>query len=141
MRKIMDKKVACFLILIKNYDAYLKLQTVSTGLSKTILKRKDDYYRQLLDKLNDPKTSAKAYWSILKTPYNGIKIPLIPLILVKNKLILNFKEKANHAMLSNAISASPCTPVSNNSDLPNTTNPISNIFYHPFNSKTRIFLR
>ena len=68
MRKIMDKKVACFLILIKNYDAYLKLQTVSTGLSKTILKRRDDYYRQLLDKLNDPKTSAKAYWSILKPP-------------------------------------------------------------------------
>ena len=59
----MDKKVACksFNTNNKNYDAYLKLQTVSTELSEMILKWKDDYHRQLSDKLNDPKTSAKAY--------------------------------------------------------------------------------
>ena len=61
-----------------------------------ILKRKNDYHRQLSDKLNDPETSAKAYWSILKTLYNGNKIPLIPPILVNNKLISNFREKANY---------------------------------------------
>ena len=80
----------------KSYDAYLKLQTVSTELSEMILKQKDDYYCQLSDKRDDPKTSAKAYWSLLKTLYNGKKIPLIPPILVNNKLISNFKEKANH---------------------------------------------
>ena len=125
-RKIMDKKVACksFNTNNKNYDAYLKLQTVSTELSEMILKQKDDYYCQLSDKLDDPKTSAKAYWSLLKTLYNGKKIPLIPPILVNNKLISNFKEKANHF---NAFFASQCTAVSNDSALPSTTNSVSNV--------------
>ena len=98
----------------KNYDAYLKLQTITTELSEIILKRKKDYYHLLSDKLNDPHTSAKSYWSILKTLYNGKEIPLPP-ILINNKLISNFKEKANHF---NAFFASQCTPVSNNSTLP-----------------------
>ena len=60
---------------------YLKLQTISTELPEMILKRKEDYYCALSDKLNDPHTSATPnhrYWSILKTPYNGKKITLIP---------------------------------------------------------------
>ena len=104
-----------------------------------ILKRKDDYYRQLSGKLDDPKTSAKAYCCILKTLYNGKKIPLIPPIFVNNKLISNFKEKANHC---NTFFASLCTPVSNDSALSSTSNSVSNVsLYHPFNSKTKIFLR
>ena len=61
-RKIMDKKVACnsFGTNNNNYDAYLKLQTISTELSEIILKRKDDYHCQLSGKLSDLKTSAKA---------------------------------------------------------------------------------
>ena len=124
-RKIMDKKVACksFNTDSKNYDAYLNLQTISTELSEMILKRKYDYHRQLSDKLNDKERSAKAYWSILKILYNGKKIPFITPILVNNKLISNFKEKANHF---NASFASQCTPVSNDSVLTNTTNSVSN---------------
>ena len=118
----------------KSYDAYLKLQTVSTELSEMILKWKDDYHRQLSDKLNDPKTSAKAYWSILKTLYNGKKIPLISPILVNNKLISNFKEKANHF---NAFIASQCTPVSNDSALLSTTNSVSNVSLSSFQFKVQ----
>ena len=116
-KNIMAKKNACksFNANKKNYDAYLKLQTISTELSEMILKRKEDYYCALSDKLNDPHTSAKSYWSILKTTHNGKEIPLIPPILINNKLISNFKEKANHF---NAFFASQCTPVSNNSTLP-----------------------
>ena len=79
----------------KNCNAYLKLQTRSTELSEMILKRKDDYNCQLSHKLktSDPKTNAKTYWSFLKTLCDVKKILLIPLILVNNKLILNFKEK------------------------------------------------
>ena len=97
-KKILDKKVACnfFNTNNKNYDSSLKLQTISTELPEIILKRKNDYHRQLSDKLNDPEISAKAYWSILKTLYNGKKIPVIPPVLVNNKLISNFKEKANY---------------------------------------------
>ena len=116
-KKIMTKKYACksFNANKKNCDAYSKLQTISTELSEMILKRKEDYYCALSDKLNDPHTSAKSYWSILKTTHNGKKTPLIPPILINNKLISNFKEKENHF---NAFFASQCTPVSNNSTLP-----------------------
>ena len=60
-KKIMDKKYACkyFNANNKNYDAYLKLQAISTELSEMILERKEDYYRMLSDKLNGPHTSAK----------------------------------------------------------------------------------
>ena len=93
-KKILDKKIACkfFNTNNKNYDSYLKLQTISTKLSEVILKRKNDYHRKLSDKLNDPETSAKAYWSILKSLCNRKEIPLIPPILVNNKPISNFKE-------------------------------------------------
>ena len=123
-KKIMAKKHACksFNANKKNYDAYLKLQTISTELSEMILKRKEDYYCVLSDKLSDPHTSAKSYWSILKTLYNAKKIPLIP-TLINNKLISNFKEKKNH---SNAFFASQCTPVSKNSYWPLLTTPVTN---------------
>ena len=123
---IMGKKVACksFITNNKSYDAYLKFQTVSIELPEMILKQKDDYHHKLSDKLSDPKTSGKAYWSILKTLYNAKKIPLIPLILVNNKLISNFKEKANHF---NPFFASQCTPVANDSALLSTTNSVSNV--------------
>ena len=79
-KKIMAKKYAddSFNANKKNYEVYLKLQTISTELSEMILKRKEDYYFLLSDKLNDPRNSAKSYWSVMKILYNGKKIPLIP---------------------------------------------------------------
>ena len=45
------------------------------------------YNHNIIDsKLNDPKTSAKSYWSILKIFYNG-KIPVIPPFLINNELV------------------------------------------------------
>ena len=102
-KKIMPKKLACnsFNVSKKNYDAYLKLQTISTELSEMILKRKEDYYGLLSDKLNDPHTIAKSYWSILKTLYNnGKKMLLIPPILINDKLISNSKRKQTISMPS-----------------------------------------
>ena len=66
-------------------------------------------------KLNDPKSSAKTYWSIIKFFYNDSKIPLIPPLLVNNKIVSDFTEKAN---LFNDFFATQCTPLSNNSILP-----------------------
>ena len=75
-KKIIDKKYECkyFIANNKNYDAYLKLQAISTELSEMILKQKEDYFHMLSDKRNEPHTSVKSYWSILKTLYNGRKI-------------------------------------------------------------------
>ena len=51
-RKILDKRSACksFDTNKKSYDACLKLETILTKLSEMILKRKNDYHRQLSDK-------------------------------------------------------------------------------------------
>ena len=65
-------------------------------------------------KLNNPKTSAKIYWSVLKSFYNDSKKPLLPPLLVNNKIVSDFTEKAN---LFNDFFATQCTPLSNNNIL------------------------
>ena len=82
-----------------------------------ISKRKKEYYDQLSKKLNDPLTSSKTYWSILKTFYSGTKIPLIPPIIIDNKVITNFRENAN---VFNNFFASQCISIVNDSILPST---------------------
>ena len=58
-------------------------------LSELISTRKDNYNLHLANKLVDPTTSSKTYWSILKTFYNGRKIPIIKLQLtLKRKPII-----------------------------------------------------
>ena len=51
-----------------------------------ILKIKEKYHHLSL-KLNNLHTSAKTWWSILKSFYNDIKAPLIPPLLVNNKIV------------------------------------------------------
>ena len=91
----------------------------AVDVSNTICKRRSDYYNQLAQKLIDPTTSSKTFWSILKTFVNGKKIPLIPPLNVGNKLVTDFKEKAR---LFNEFFASKCTPITNDSSLPSLLN-------------------
>ena len=46
-------------------------------------------------KLNDPLTSPKTYWSILKRFLNNRKIPALLPVLVNVDIITNFPEKPN----------------------------------------------
>ena len=64
-------------------------------VSQLIEKSKDEYYYRLGKRLNDPNTSAKSYWTILKTFYNKRKIPLIQQLLVNKSFLTDFKEKAD----------------------------------------------
>ena len=59
------------------------------------LKRKEKHHHHLSLKLNNPNAGAKTYWSILKSFYNDIKVPLIPPLLVNNKVVFDFRKKAN----------------------------------------------
>ena len=90
------------------------VQAVSE-VSQLIDKSKNEYYYRLWKRLNDPSTSAKSYWTILKTFYNKRKIPLILPLLVNNIFVIDFKEKAN---LFNQFFCKQCTPVANDSTLP-----------------------
>ena len=84
---------------LKKYKLNLTYSNVMNELTlelfSIISQRKDNYYLQLAKKLNDPQTNAKTYWSILKTFFNGRKIPIIPPLLIDGKIVSDFKEKAN----------------------------------------------
>ena len=88
------------------------MNELTLELSSIISQRKDNYYLQLAKKLNDPQTNAKTYWSILKTFFNGRKIPIIPPLLIDGKIVSDFKEKANKF---NEFFSRQCTPLNNGS--------------------------
>ena len=80
--------------------------------------RKEEYYLHLSKKLNDLSTSSKTYWSILKSFYNGSKVPLIPPLLVNNKFVSDFTKKPTFSMIFS---------------LPNVLHYLTIVFYHPAN--------
>ena len=79
--KINAKKSLC------KSKKFIELQNLAIDISEMISIRKNEYYDHLSKKLNNPNTSAKSYWSILKSFYKGSKVPLIPPLLVNNKTV------------------------------------------------------
>ena len=78
-------------------------------------KAKDEYLKNMGTKLSNSQSSSKTYWKILKRLINKSHVPRIPPILYINKLIVSCKEKAS---LFNEYFLSQCTPIGNNSVLP-----------------------
>ena len=90
---------------------FMELQNLSSQISDTIFLR-NEYYVHFSNKLNDPSTRSKFYWSILNSFYKRSKVPLTPLLLVNNKIVSYFTEKANPFKV---FFCSHCRPISNNS--------------------------
>ena len=84
-------------------------------INEMILASKNCYYDRLSKKLNDPKTSPKAYWSILKSFFGDKKVPIIPPLLYNDKYISDFKAKAE---LFNNHFSEQCSLIPNSSSLP-----------------------
>ena len=63
----------------------------------------------------DSITSAKTYWSILKSLLNNKKIPCIPPLFHKNKYVTDFKKRAE---LFNCFFTKQCSIINNTSELP-----------------------
>ena len=63
----------------------------------------------------DPMTSAKSYWSILKSLLNNKIIPCIPPLFHQNKSVTNFKKKEE---VFNCFFAKQCSIINNSSELP-----------------------
>ena len=98
MRSKIKRKNRLYKIYTKNgykWNDHLGLQEATISVFQIIAKRKEDDHNSIASKLNNPRTSANPYWPILTTFYNDNKNPVIPLLLVNNKLLSNFKMKAN----------------------------------------------
>ena len=93
----------------------LNALTIDISYAISLSSSKLKYHERLANKLNNPNTSSQTYWAILKTFVNGSKIPLIPPLLVDNKLVTDFLDKAN---LFNNFFAKQCIPISNDSAVP-----------------------
>ena len=94
---------------------YVKFQEATSIVSEVISRHKKEYQNHIALMLNDPMTTTKTYWSILETSCNGKKVPIIPPLLINDKLISDFEVKANHF---NIFFASQCTTLDNNSKIP-----------------------
>ena len=99
----------------KSLNNYILLQNASHQISDLIEKNKKSYYDRLTAKLNNPSTSAKAYWSILKTFVNGKKIPSIPPLFSNGQSVTDFLAKAN---IFNRFFSQQCTNIVTSSSVP-----------------------
>ena len=109
---------------------YVKLQNTIKELLELISNRMDDYNLHLANKLIDPTTSSKTYWSILNIFCNGRKLSIMPPLLINDKLETDFKKKAHHF---NAFFASKCTPLINYKVLPASVDHISTARFSSIN--------
>ena len=62
----------------RNNEDFAKLEYLRNEIDNLTSKSKKDYYQNINRKLNDPLTSSKTNWSIMKTFFNGKKVPVIP---------------------------------------------------------------
>ena len=69
----------------KNPQIFEKVNYLQNQLKLLTESNKERYYLRISKKLMDPMTSAKTYWSILKSLLNNKKNPCIPPLLHQNK--------------------------------------------------------
>ena len=74
----------------------------------------------------------------MKRFFNGKKVPIIPPLLINNKLESDFKIKANYF---NSFFASKCTPLINNSTIPNSLNYVSSARLSSFCVNEEVILK
>ena len=106
------------------HNYYVRFENLTTELSNLISNTNIEYHSKLAAKLVvNTSTSAKTYWSILKTFANVRKIPAIPLLLINSEFISNFKTEAN---FSNRFFNQQCTAISADSYIPSSVNLATN---------------
>ena len=93
-------------------DDEIKLSKMTDFVSNLITAAKDSYFTNLGKKLNDPGTSPKTYWSILKMFLNKIKIPEILPLLVNGIFETDFRKKAS---IFNVFFTNQCSILNNGS--------------------------
>ena len=99
----------------RNNKDFAKLEYLRNEIDNLISKSKEEYYQNINRKLNDPSTSSKTYWSIMKTFFDGKKVPIRPPLLFNSAFVTDFQEKAS---IFNSFFGKQRTLASNNIVLP-----------------------
>ena len=101
----------------KNNDTQIfeKLTLLQKKLHLAMEESKDTYYSNLSTKLAKQKSNPKTYWSVLKRFLKNKKIPCIPSLFHENKLVTDFREKAE---IFNSYFAKQCSMINSDSFLP-----------------------
>ena len=94
----------------RNNEDFAKLEYLRNETDNLIYKSKKQCYQNINRKVNDPLTSCKTYWSVMKTFVNGKKVPVTPPLLFNDAFVTDFQEKAN---IFSSFFAKQCTLVSN----------------------------
>ena len=77
----------------KKDSDFVQITALSNECTKTILEAKEKYISQLSEKLIDLSTEPKTYWKVINRFVSNKKTPMIPPLLVNDKIISNFSEK------------------------------------------------
>ena len=123
MNEIIKSKIKTKNLLFNQYiqngrfeSDFVFIENLTTEINELISSTKNLYHENLAKKLNNPLLQAKTYWPILKSFYNEEKkIPIIPPLLVDNKIVTDIQTKAN---IFNKFFAEQCTPLTNDSVVP-----------------------
>ena len=89
--------------------------SLTDKINEQISNNRKSYFLNLSNQLNDKCLNPKKYWTLLRSFYNGRKVPLIPPILKGNKYVSDLKEQANYF---NEFLSLQCSPIVNGSVLP-----------------------
>ena len=94
---------------------FQKLTLLQKKFHLAVEESKDTYNSDLSAKLAKQKSNPKIYWSILKRFLNNKKIPCIPSLFHENKLVTDFRKKAD---IFNSFFAKRCSLINSDSSLP-----------------------
>ena len=112
---VVNLKIKIFKKYLKNErpnSVHKDLQTIACNLTEVICSTKNAYYKRLANKLNNSYDFVKNILVNNQNPCKQWEVPVIPSILNSNKLVTNFKDKAN---IFNDFFSKQCHPIPNNS--------------------------
>ena len=117
IKKLIYERNSLYKVYRVNIDTRIfeKLTLLQKKLDLAMEESKDTYYSNLSTKLVKQKSNPKIYWSVLKRFLNNKKIPCIPSLFHENKLVTDFRKKAN---IFNSFFAKQCSLINSNSSLP-----------------------
>ena len=117
IKKIIYRQNSLYKVYRTNSDTQIfeKSTFLQRKLHLAMEESKETYYFDLPTKLVKQKYNPKIYWSVLKRFLNNKKIPCIPSLFDENKLVTDFRKKAD---IFNSFSVKQCSLINSDSYLP-----------------------